>query len=118
MTTRGYRAASARTLSDQMIGAENTRLHAENYGACRVRKNASTAWPAGLGDRLRSDRPDLGGTRPTDLVQRRFRADAPRRLWVVDVTYVRTWQRFAYVAFSTDVYSRRNIGWNAGWNAG
>jgi putative transposase len=51
-------------------------------------------------------------------VQRHFRADAPRRLWVVDVTYVRTWQGFAYVpygaylAFVTDVFSRRIIGWN------
>ncbi|GGF34617.1 hypothetical protein GCM10010922_07250 [Microbacterium sorbitolivorans] len=49
---------------------------------------------------------------PTDLVNRRFTADAPRRLWVSDVTYVATWSGFAYVAFVTDVYSRRIVGWN------
>ena len=47
-----------------------------------------------------------------DLVNRRFTADAPRRLWVCDVTYVATWSGFAYVAFVTDVYSRRIVGWN------
>lgn len=49
---------------------------------------------------------------PTDLVNRRFTADGPRRLWVCDVTYVATWSGFAYVAFVTDVYSRRVVGWN------
>src|SRR3546814_3125720 len=46
------------------------------------------------------------------LVNRRFTAAAPRRLWVCDVTYVATWSGFAYVAFVTDVYSRRIVGWN------
>jgi len=41
--------------------------------------------------------------RPTDLVQRHFRAAAPHRLWVVDVTDVRAWHGFACVAFITDV---------------
>jgi len=55
---------------------------------------------------------DPVGRRPTDLMQRHFRADAPRQLWVVNVTYVRTWQGFAYVAFVIDVFSRRTVGWN------
>ncbi|WP_143822693.1 DDE-type integrase/transposase/recombinase, partial [Mycetocola reblochoni] len=46
------------------------------------------------------------------LVNRRFVADGPRKLWVCDVTYVATWSGFAYVAFVTDVYSRRIVGWN------
>ena len=62
--------------------------------------------------RVFTTKSDPAGRRPTDLVQRHFRADAPRRLWVVDVTYVRTWQGFAYVAFVTDVFSRRIVGWN------
>ncbi|MFC5729320.1 DDE-type integrase/transposase/recombinase [Nocardioides vastitatis] len=37
---------------------------------------------------------------------------APRRLWVADITYVATWSGFAYVAFVTDVYSRRIAGRN------
>ena len=57
-------------------------------------------------------RPDPTAQKPQDLVQRRFTAPAPRRLWVCDVTYVATWSGFAYVAFVTDVFSRRIVGWN------
>jgi putative transposase len=49
--------------------------------------------------------------RPADLVQRRFRASAPNRLWVADLTYVATWSGWVYVAFVMDVYSRRIVGW-------
>ena len=45
-------------------------------------------------------------------MQRHFAADAPRRLWVADITYVATWSGFAYVAFVIDVFSRRIVGWN------
>ena len=55
---------------------------------------------------------DLAAAKPTDLVNRNFTAPGPRRLWVADVTYVATWSGFAYVAFVTDVYSRRIVGWN------
>ncbi len=41
-----------------------------------------------------------------DLVQRRFKAEKPNRLWVADLTYVRTTSGFCYTAFSTDVFSR------------
>ena len=49
--------------------------------------------------------------RPADLVQRDFRAERPNRLWVADLTYVVTWVGFAYVAFITDVFSRKIVGW-------
>ena len=51
--------------------------------------------------------------RPRDLVERRFSAGAPNRLWVADLTYVRTWSGFVYVAFVIDVYSRMIVGWQA-----
>ena len=47
---------------------------------------------------------------PADRVQRRFVADRPNQLWVADITYVATWQGFAYVAFVTDVFSRKIVG--------
>ena len=47
-----------------------------------------------------------------DLVNRRFIADGPRRLWVCDLTYVAPWRVFAYIAFVTHVHSRRIVGWN------
>ena len=39
------------------------------------------------------------GARPADLVDRRFEAVAPNRLWVADLTYVPTWSGFVYAAF-------------------
>ncbi len=50
-------------------------------------------------------------TRPADLVQRDFSADRPNQLWVADLTYVATWAGFVYVAFITDVFSRKIVGW-------
>jgi putative transposase len=48
---------------------------------------------------------------PPDLVARRFAADEPNRLWVGDLSYVRTWQGWLYVAALLDVHSRRVVGW-------
>ena len=46
-----------------------------------------------------------------DRVERQFRADAPDRLWVADVTYVPTWAGFVYLAIVLDVFSRKVVGW-------
>ena len=49
--------------------------------------------------------------RPLDLVDRDFTATRPNQLWVADLTYVATWVGFVYVAFITDVFSRKIVGW-------
>jgi transposase InsO family protein len=54
---------------------------------------------------------DEEAERPVDLVQRNFTADRPNRLWVADLSYVATWVGFVYVAFITDVFSRKIVGW-------
>lgn len=46
-----------------------------------------------------------------DLVKRRFVATAPDQLWCTDLTYVRTWEGWLYVAAIIDVYSRKVVGW-------
>ena len=46
-----------------------------------------------------------------DLVQRQFLAQAPNRLWVADLTYVRTHSGWVYAAFVIDVFSRMVVGW-------
>ena len=48
---------------------------------------------------------------PADLVKRHFSAFRPNELWVADITYVRTFSGWVYVAFVTDVFSRRIVGW-------
>lgn len=49
--------------------------------------------------------------RPGDLVDRQFVAPAPNRLWVADLTYVKTHSSWVYVAFIIDVFSRFIVGW-------
>jgi putative transposase len=65
------------------------------------------------GKTVRTTVPDEAIDRPVDLVARQFRADAPNRLWVADLTYVRTVAGWVYVAFVIDVFSRFVVGWQA-----
>jgi putative transposase len=58
-------------------------------------------------------RTDDALVRPADLVERDFKAPAPNRLWVADLTYVKTYAGWVYVAFIIDVYSRMVVGWQA-----
>jgi putative transposase len=54
---------------------------------------------------------DQTSDRPIDLVARQFRAPVPNRLWVADLTYVKTHSGWVYVAFIIDVFSRFVVGW-------
>lgn len=49
--------------------------------------------------------------RAADLVDRRFWAAAPNRLWVADFTYCRTETGWVYTAFVIDVFARKIVGW-------
>lgn len=49
--------------------------------------------------------------RARDLIQRDFTATGPNETWVCDLTYLRTWQGFVYLALILDVYSRMLVGW-------
>ncbi|MBU3994886.1 MAG: IS3 family transposase [Actinobacteria bacterium] len=138
ITSRGYRAAkarvpSARQLRDELLIPEIQHLHARHYGVYGRRKMHALlrreGWEIGRDQTERlmklagvrgvrkskrafTTRRDKTAILPADLVNRQFTSDAPKRLWVCDVTYVATWSGFAYVAFVTDVYSRRIVGWN------
>lgn len=65
------------------------------------------------GRRIRTTHPEPRAERPQDLVHRDFTATRPNQLWVSDLTYVATWRGFVYVAFVTDAFSRRIVGWRA-----
>lgn len=138
LTSRGYRAAkarpkSARQLRDELLAPEIQQLHRDNYGVYGVRKMHALlrrqGWDLGRDQTARlmrlagvrgvsrsrstfTTKPDPAQAKPKDLVNRDFTAPAPRRLWVADITYVATWQGFAYTAFVIDVFSRRIVGWN------
>jgi transposase InsO family protein len=49
--------------------------------------------------------------RARDLLQRDFTATRPNEKWVADITYLRTWNGFIYLAFILDCYSRLIVGW-------
>lgn len=138
ITARGYRAAqtrprSHRSIRDDALGQEVTRIHRENYSVYGVRKMHAAmrraGWDVGRdqvgrlmkingisgvrrGRRVFTTVPDPAATRPADLVERDFTASGPNRLWVSDMTYVPTWSGMGYVAFITDVFSRRIVGWS------
>jgi putative transposase len=126
------RPPCARRVRDEELKAHIRRVHAANYvvyGArkvwrqlnregitvprCRVERLMRQLGLAGRvrGKAKRTTIPADPSTRPADLVDRHFVADAPNRLWIADITYVATWSGFAYVAFVTDVFSRRIVGW-------
>jgi putative transposase len=65
------------------------------------------------GTKHRTTIPDELAARPADLVERQFHASAPNRLWVADLTYVKTHTGWVYVAFVVDVFSRFVVGWQA-----
>jgi putative transposase len=64
------------------------------------------------GRKKRTTRRDGSAVPAPDLVRRNFAATAPDRLWVADITYVKTDEGFLYLSFVLDAYSRRLVGWS------
>lgn len=108
------------------------RIHQENYSVYGARKvwhaMRHAGWDMGRDQVARlmkiaglqgvrrgrkpvTTRPAARDDQRPDLVERRFVADRPQQLWVADITYVRILTGFCYVAFITDVFSRRIVGW-------
>jgi putative transposase len=54
---------------------------------------------------------EAAADRARDLLQRDFAATGPNEKWVCDITYLRTWNGFLYLAFVLDCYSRTVVGW-------
>lgn len=127
------RAPSARARRDVELTERIRRVHEESHGtygrprvhaelseagervaAKRVGRLMREAGLCGVSRRRRSVVTTQRGTqaRPApDLVERRFAADGPDRLWVADITYVPTWAGFLYLAVVLDAWSRRVVGW-------
>lgn len=49
-----------------------------------------------------------------NLLQRQFTVSRPNKAWVTDITYIRTWQGWLYLAVVMDLFSRKVVGWSAG----
>lgn len=46
-----------------------------------------------------------------NLLQRQFTVSKPNAVWVTDITYIRTWQGWLYLAVVMDLFSRKIVGW-------
>jgi putative transposase len=68
------------------------------------------------GGKWRTTIADPAADPAVDLVNRAFTATGPDALWVCDLTYVRTYHGFCYLAFILDVYSRMIVGWQIATN--
>jgi putative transposase len=128
------REPSARTLEDERLTGRIREIHKDNrkvYGSPRIHAELR------LGDGVRVGRKrverlmreagisalqqrkrgrttvSVPGVRVADdLVNRQFSPDAPNALWIADVTYLRTWEGWLYLAAVQDSYSRRIVGWS------
>ena len=49
---------------------------------------------------------------PTTSSSASFRPGGAERAWVADITYLRTWEGWLYLAAVQDAYSRRIVGWS------
>jgi len=49
---------------------------------------------------------------PPNHLNREFVVNTPNTSWVTDITYIRTWQGWLYLAVMLDLYSRKVIGWS------
>ena len=126
------RGFSARDLRDEELRVEIMRVFASNYsvyGADKVwrqlgREGVSVARctverlmrEIGIqgttrGKARRTTIPADVGPQPKDHVDRNFAAEAPNRLWVADLTYIRSQAGFLYAALVIDCFSRMIVGW-------
>jgi transposase InsO family protein len=123
---------SERSVRDAELRVEIERVWKENYGVygarkvwrqlvreefevarCTIERLMQRMGLQGVvrGRKIKTTIPEELADRPADLVKRSFVAERPNQLWVADLTYVATWSGFVYVAFVTDVFSRRIVGW-------
>jgi putative transposase len=95
------------------IHADLRLAHGVRVGRKRVERLMRQAGLSGLQRRKRGRTTiRVPGVRVADdLVNRRFSPDAPNALWIADVTYLRTWEGWLYLAAVQDAYSRRIVGW-------
>lgn len=127
------RAPSQRTLDDAFLTERIREIHRDNrgvYGAPRIHAELRMAQGIRVSrkrvERLMRDAGISGlvsrkrgrttirvpGVRVADdLVERDFRPAAPNVLWVADITYLRSWEGWVYLAAVQDAFSRTIAGW-------
>ena len=114
----------------RLIRASFTASHGHLRRPARVSRSARSRGDLQQASRRSPDAPEqLAGTawlsnpkgssvgKPSvlipNLLQRQFTVTRPNHAWVTDITYIRTWQGWLYLAVVMDLFSRKIIGWSA-----
>ncbi len=129
------RPPSARAKSDRQLCAHITRAHAANraaYGTVRIWRYLNQAGVTCGKHRVRRLRRALGlevkrmrrfrtssqsrhrETIVANVLEQRFAAAQPNRVWAGDITFLPTARGFLVLAVVLDLYARRVVGWSMG----
>jgi len=137
VSTSGFYAWRGRTASARAKEDERLRVHIrvafrrsrETYGAPRILKDlrddgfkvskkrvARLMREEGLVGRAprrfkKTTLSEHGEGYAPNLLQRNFVIDEPNRAWVGDITAIRTWEGWMYLAVLIDLYSRKVVGY-------
>lgn len=123
---------SARTVEDERLLTKIRRFHQESgaaYGSPRIfkdlrddgetcgRHRVERVMKQAKIKAIRSyKRPRYVAGMPSllapNVVQREFTVATPNQVWVTDITYIRTWDGFLYLAVVMDLFSRKIVGWS------
>ena len=93
---------------------DDLRDQGESCSKNRVARLASLAgMVAQIGYRRR---PGRYGGKPAvvaeNKLEQQFEVDAPNRVWVTDITYIKTHEGWLYLSVVIDLFSRRIVGWS------
>lgn len=137
VSTSGYyawrgRARSDRELADEALTAQIQAVHKELDGNPGVRRTwaqlTASGWRVSRkrvhrlmrAASLQGRHPKawkvttVAGEKPVnapDLIKRNFTATEPNTAWCGDITYIKTWDGWAYLATVIDLHSRALVGW-------
>lgn len=126
------RDPSPRELEDRKLTVEISAIHKashQTYGSPRVHAELQARQVAVSRKRIARLMRETGLTglpprpfrRTTDshhdrpvaenVLNRNFDVTAPNQAWATDITYIRTWEGWLYLAVVMDLFSRRVVGW-------
>jgi putative transposase len=126
------RDESEHSKDDRMLAVEIRAVFAENkkcYGSPRVRRELRNRGRRVCRHRIarlmrehdlrarrrrrfvKTTHSNHGLATPPNVLDRKFTAPAPDRVWAGDVTYLPTREGWLYLAVLLDLYSRRVVGW-------
>ena len=127
------RKPSKRMLENEVLSQEIKRIfeeHKSRYGSKRISKvlqqnginvnhkrvlrlmKRMQLMPAGTRYRYKRYSREGGAVDRPNLLNQSFQTDGKNKIWVGDITYIRTKKGFLYLAVFMDLYSRKVVGWS------